>query len=64
MVFHFEEDGAWQFSSDDLKNFEEVARIVGLGEIISLDESVNSPFFLAYCCHTLLVLVVSMVLPA
>lgn len=40
-VFHFEDDGAWQFSSDDLvEDFEEVARIVGVGEMISIDESV------------------------
>ena len=41
MVFHFAEDGAWQFSSNDLEtSFEEVARVVGLGQIIALDETV------------------------
>ena len=41
MVFHFAEDGAWQFDGNDLThNFEEVARVVALGEIIALDESI------------------------
>jgi hypothetical protein len=40
-VYHFAEDGAWQFSSDDIaESFEEVARVVGLGQIISLDGSI------------------------
>jgi hypothetical protein len=40
-VTHEEEDGAWQFfSSDEFENFEDVAMIVGLGEIIALDPSV------------------------
>jgi hypothetical protein len=39
-VTHEEEDGAWQFfSSDELDNFEEVAMIVGLVEIIAIDAS-------------------------
>jgi hypothetical protein len=39
-VYHYEEDGAWQFSSsDEFKNFEEVARIVSLDEIVKLDNS-------------------------
>ncbi len=39
-VTHEEEDGAWQFfSSDEFENFEEVAMIVGLGEIVAADPS-------------------------
>ncbi|HEV7349856.1 immunity protein Imm33 domain-containing protein [Telluribacter sp.] len=39
-VTHEEEDGAWQFfSSDEFENFEEVAMIVGLVEIVSIDSS-------------------------
>lgn len=39
-VTHEEEDCAWQFfSTDEFENFEEVAMIVGLGEIIALDPS-------------------------
>lgn len=39
-VYHEEEDGAWQFFSDDpFDNYEDVARIVSLGEIIALDSS-------------------------
>jgi hypothetical protein len=35
-----EEDGTWQFfSSDEFENFEEIAMIVGLGEIVALDPS-------------------------
>ncbi|NEM98005.1 immunity protein Imm33 domain-containing protein [Pontibacter burrus] len=40
-VSHDAEDGAWQFFSDDeFEDFESVAKIVGLGEIIKLDNSV------------------------
>lgn len=39
-VTHEEEDGAWQFfSSDKFEHYEEVAMIVGLGQIVSLDPS-------------------------
>ena len=39
-VSHDKEDGAWQFFSDDhFDNFEDVAKIVGLGEIIRIDSS-------------------------
>ena len=39
-VYHYEEDGAWQFSSSDhVKNFEEVARIVSLDEIVKIDNT-------------------------
>lgn len=39
-VTHEIEDGAWQFFSDDsFKNFEEVARVVGLQEILDIDNS-------------------------
>jgi hypothetical protein len=39
-VAHELEDGAWQFfSDDDFDNFEEVARIVGLKEIFTIDDS-------------------------
>jgi hypothetical protein len=38
--YHYEEDGAWQFSSnDEFKNFEEVSRIVSLDEIVKLNGS-------------------------
>ena len=40
-VTHDDEDGAWQFfSSDNFDNFEQVVKIVGLGEIIKIDSSV------------------------
>ena len=40
-VTHDKEDGAWQFfSNDPFNNFEDVAKIVGLGEIIKLDSSI------------------------
>lgn len=40
-VTHDIEDGAWQFfSSDAFDNYEEVAMIVGLGEIIRIDQTV------------------------
>jgi hypothetical protein len=40
-VTHEKEDGAWQFfSNDNFDNFEEVARIVGLGEIVKMDATV------------------------
>lgn len=39
-VSHDIEDGAWQFLSDDkFENFEDVAMIVGLGEIVERDKS-------------------------
>lgn len=40
-VTHEVKDGAWQFFSDDhFDNFEQVAKIVGLGEIIKIDKTV------------------------
>lgn len=40
MVTHDKEDGAWQFfSNDQFDNFEDVAKIVGLGEIIKIDNT-------------------------
>src|SRR3954462_3855318 len=40
-VDHYLEDGSWQFlSSDHFDNFEDVAKIVGLGEIVKMDSSV------------------------
>ena len=37
---HEQDDGAWQFlSNDKIENFEQVAMIVGLGEIVALDPS-------------------------
>jgi hypothetical protein len=39
-VYHYEEDGAWQFSSsDEFEDFEEVARIVKIDEIVKLDNT-------------------------
>lgn len=39
-VTHEKEDGAWQFfSNDHFDNFEDVAKVVGLGEIIRIDNS-------------------------
>jgi hypothetical protein len=39
-VTHDEEDGAWQFfSSDEFENYEDVAMIVGLGDIVASDPS-------------------------
>ncbi len=40
-VYHDEDDGAWQFFSDDeFDNFETVAKVVCLGEIIEMDSTV------------------------
>lgn len=40
-VTHEKEDGAWQFfSSDRFDNFEDVAKIVGLEEIIRTDSTI------------------------
>ena len=40
-VFHDIEDGAWQFLSDDVyDDFEKVAMIVSLDEVIDLDKTV------------------------
>jgi len=39
-VHHYEEDGAWQFSSsDEIGDFEEAARVVSLDEIVKLDDT-------------------------
>jgi len=41
IVTHEKEDGAWQFfSGDHFDNFEDVAVIVGLGEIIRIDSTI------------------------
>lgn len=40
-IFHDYEDGAWQFFSDDhFKNYEDVAMVVSLEEIIELDKTI------------------------
>jgi hypothetical protein len=40
-VTHDADDGAWQFFSEDkFEDYEEVAKIVGLGQIIKRDESI------------------------
>lgn len=40
-VTHDKEDGTWQyFSSDQFENFEDVAKIVGLGQMIKIDSSI------------------------
>ena len=40
-VFHDIDDGAWQFfSDDDYKDYEKVAMVVSLDEIIELDRTV------------------------
>jgi hypothetical protein len=40
-VTHDADDGAWQFFSDDkFEDFEKVAKVVGLGEIIERDKSI------------------------
>jgi len=40
-VYHYLEDGAWQFSSEDnFENYEEIALILSLDEIIQLDSSI------------------------
>jgi hypothetical protein len=42
LVTHEKEDGAWQFfSNDSFDNFEDVAMVVGLGEIIKIDSSLT-----------------------
>ena len=39
-VTHEKEDGAWQFfSNDHFDNFEDVAKVVGLGEILKIDNT-------------------------
>jgi hypothetical protein len=39
-VKHDEDDGAWEFFSDDnFDDFEKVAKLVGLGQIVKLDSS-------------------------
>ena len=41
-VYHDEDDGAWQFfSADHFDNYEEVAKIACLDEIIAMDESIS-----------------------
>ena len=41
IVRHEPEDGAWTFfSADEYKNYEEVAKVVGLGEIIKIDSTI------------------------
>ena len=41
LVRHEPEDGAWMFFSDDkYQNYEEVAKVVGLGEIIKIDSTI------------------------
>ncbi|QHL89272.1 DUF2185 domain-containing protein [Nibribacter ruber] len=40
-ITHDVDDGAWQFFSDDeFEDFESVAKVVGLGEIIQMDKSI------------------------
>lgn len=40
-VYHDSEDGAWEFFSDDFfENYEDVAMIVSLEEIINLDDTI------------------------
>jgi hypothetical protein len=40
-VYHYLEDGAWQFSSDDnFDNYEDIAMILSLDKIIQLDKSI------------------------
>ena len=40
-VTHDIEDGAWQFfSADNFEDYEDVIMIVGLGEMISIDQSI------------------------
>jgi hypothetical protein len=39
-VTHEKEDGAWQFfSNDNFGHFEDVAMVVGLGEILKIDNT-------------------------
>ena len=41
VVYHFKEDGAWQFSSDDqFGDIEGVAKVVGLGELVEMDNTI------------------------
>ena len=40
-VYHDEDDGAWQFFSDDhFDNYEDVAKIACLDEIVEMDETI------------------------
>ena len=39
-VYHDKEDGAWQFmSNDEIEDFEGVAKVVGLGQIVKMDNT-------------------------
>jgi hypothetical protein len=41
-VYHEEDDGAWQFFSDDeFEDYREVIKVVGLGQIVERDNSLN-----------------------
>jgi hypothetical protein len=41
LVIHDKEDNTWQFySNDHFDSYEDVAMIVGLGEIINLDDTI------------------------
>jgi hypothetical protein len=41
MVRHESDDGAWTFfSNDEYQNYEDVAKIVGLSEIIEIDSTI------------------------
>jgi len=41
IVRHEPEDGAWTFfSNDEYKNYEEVAKVVALGQIIEIDSTI------------------------
>ena len=40
-VYHYEEDNSWQFySSDEFENYEDVAMLVALGQIIKRDQTI------------------------
>lgn len=40
-IMHYEDDGAWQFdSNDDWDNYEDVVMVVGLDTIIKIDNTV------------------------
>ena len=40
-VTHDADDGAWQFfSEDNFENFEDVAKIIGLQEVVAMDSTV------------------------
>ena len=53
-VSHYDEDGAWEFlSDDDFDDFEKVAKVVSLEEIINLDPTIIELLEMEEGCHAI-----------